>query len=107
MVLGNGLACLAALPMALPVRAGAADNLGVILYLGVVQIGVAYVCFTRGIGRVRALEAATLLMLEPAMSPVWTWFVHGERPVALPLAGGGIILAATLGNTWRHSREKP
>ena len=103
--LGNILACLAALPLALPVRAGAADNVVVILYLGVVQIGVAYVCLTRAIGHVRALEAATLLMLEPAMNPLWAWLVHGERPGIWSLGGGAVILSATLANTWRQSRE--
>ena len=51
-----------------------------------------------------ALEAATVLMLEPAMNPVWTWFVHGERPGLWSLAGGSVILSATLANTWRQSR---
>lgn len=102
--LGNILACVAALPMALPVGAGSAGNLVVILYLGVVQIGIAYVCLTRAIRHVPAIEAATLLMLEPAMNPVWTWLVHGERPAAWSLAGGALILGATLANTWRQSR---
>lgn len=102
--LGNIFACVAALPMALPVTARAADNFVVIFYLGVVQIGVAYVCLTRAMRHVPALEAATLLMLEPAMNPLWSWIVHGERPGAWSLAGGSVILSATLANTWRQSR---
>jgi len=103
--LGNVLAFLATLPMALPVKAAAADNLAVILYLGVVQIGIAYVCLTRAMRHVPALEAATLLMIEPATNPVWTWLVHGERPAAWSLAGGAVILSATLANTWRLARK--
>jgi len=103
--LGNLLACVVALPMALPVTASAGDNVLVILYLGVVQIGVAYVCLTRAMRHVPALEAATLLMLEPAMNPVWTWLVHGERPGLWPVAGGSVILSATLVNTWRQTRK--
>ncbi len=106
--LGNVLASLSALPMALPFPAGpgshAAHNMAVLLYLGVVQIGVAYACLARGIRGVPAFETATLLMLEPAMNPVWAWLVHGERPGAWPLAGGAMILCATLANTWRQSR---
>jgi DME family drug/metabolite transporter len=102
--LGNLVACAAAMPMALPFGAATAHNVLVILYLGVVQIGVAYVCLTRAIGHVPAVEAATLLMAEPAMNPVWTWLVHGERPGAWALAGGAVILLATLANTWRQSR---
>ena len=107
-VLGNMLAFLAALPMALPVSAVGAANLSVLLYLGIVQIGLAYVCLTAAIRHVPAMEATTLLMVEPALSPVWTWLVHGERPGALPLAGGAVILMAALIHTWRQStRAKP
>ncbi len=102
--LGNVLACAAALPMAAPFGAATAHNVLVILYLGVVQIGLAYVCLTRAIGHVPAVEASTLLMAEPAMNPVWTWLVHGEKPGAWALAGGALILCATLANTWRQSR---
>jgi hypothetical protein len=30
--------------------------------------------------------------------------IHGERPGAWPLAGGAVILTATLANAWRQSR---
>lgn len=105
-VLGNILACLVTLPMALPVKAATAANATVVLYLGVVQIGIAYVCLTRAIRHVPAIEASTLLMLEPALNPVWTWLVHGERPAAWSLAGGAVILSATLANTWRQARAQ-
>lgn len=103
--LGNLLACVAALPLALPVAGWAPRNLAVILYLGVVQIGVAYVCLTRAMRHVTALEASTLLMVEPAINPLWTWLAHGERPAAWSLAGGTVILSATLVNTWRQARR--
>ena len=101
---GNILAFVAALPMALSVPVALAANVPVILYLGVVQVGLAYWCLTRGIRHVRAFEASTFLVIEPAMNPVWTWLVHGERPGARTLAGGAVILSATLVNTWRQSR---
>ena len=103
-VLGNLFACLAAMPLALPVKAAGASDVAVILYLGVVQIGIAYLCLTRAMKHVRALEAATVLMLEPSLNPVWAWLIHGERPGLWPLAGGTLILSATLVNTWRQSR---
>jgi len=104
--LGNILAALATLPMALPVTAPAAPDIAILLYLGTLQIGLAYVCLTRGIGHVPAVESGTLLMLEPAMNPVWTWIVHGERPGPWSLAGGIVILSSTLANTWRQSRTQ-
>jgi drug/metabolite transporter (DMT)-like permease len=77
----------------------------VILYLGAIQIGLAYWCLTKGISRVPAFEATTMLQVEPAMNPVWTWLLHGERPNTWAMAGGGLIIAATLVNTWMQSRR--
>jgi len=104
-VAGNLLAFAVALPMALPVTHVSFGDAAVLLYLGIFQIGVAYWCLTRGISHVPAFEAATLLLIEPAINPIWTWLVHGERPSALALTGGGVILGATLVNTWLKSRE--
>ena len=103
--LGNVVSFLVALPMALPVATFHAADVLVILYLGIPQIGLAYVLVTRAIRHVPALEATTVLLLEPAMNPVWAWLVHGERPGEGPLAGGALILLATMLNTWRQARE--
>jgi drug/metabolite transporter (DMT)-like permease len=103
--LGNILACLCALPQALPVEAAAPGDLAVLAYLGTIQIGLAYVLLTRAIRYVPAFESTTLLITEPAMNPLWTWLVHGERPAAWSLAGGALILAATVVHTIRENRR--
>ena len=46
-----------------------AVDFAVIGYLGVFQMGLAYVFVTRGIRGVPAFEASMLLMLEPALNP--------------------------------------
>lgn len=104
---GNLIGCLAALPLALPVSTVGAGDVRVILYLGIVQIGLAYVLVTRAIRHVTAFETTAVLLLEPALNPVWTWWVHGEKPGWWPLAGGAVILSATLVNTWRQARVSP
>jgi len=101
---GNTLAFAIALAPALPVPAFTPSDAGVILYLGVFQIGLAYVCLTRGLSHVPAFEAITTLQLEVGMNPVWTWILHGERPGARSITGGTIIVCATLLNTWRQQR---
>ncbi len=103
-VAGNALAFLACLPMALPAQAGAVDW-AVIAYLGLFQIAAAYLLLTSGIRHLPALEASTLLLLEPALNPFWAWLVHGERPGLWSLAGGALILGATIFKTWRDSRK--
>ncbi len=102
--LGNLLAFAFTLPMALPVRRAGAADWGLVIFLGVIQIGLAYVLLTRGVGRVPALEASLLLLLEPVLNPVWAWLVHGERPGPWALLGGLIILGATALKTWTQER---
>ena len=97
---GNLIAFVAALPAALPVLGATPVDWATLLYLGAVQIGLAYVLLTRGIRHVPALEASLLLMLEPVLNPVWAWAIHGERPGAWALLGGAAILGATLVKTW-------
>ena len=93
---GNVIACLAALPMALPVHNFGRADAAVILYLGVVQVGLAYWCLTRAIRHVPAFEATTMLQLEPSMIPFWSWWLHGEKPSFWALAGGAFIIGATI-----------
>jgi drug/metabolite transporter (DMT)-like permease len=99
---GNLLACLIALPAALPVVASHAADWAVIAYLGLVQVGLAYICLTRSLRHVPALEASLLLLLEPVLNPLWAWLLQGERPGPWVLAGGALILAST---TWRAITE--
>ena len=106
-VLGNLIAFLACLPLALPVVVADAGDWALLSYLGVVQIGLAYVLLTKGIRHVSALEAATLLLAEPAINPVWAWLVHGETPSAWALAGGVLILGTTTLKTWWDARPPP
>ena len=94
LVTGNIFACLLILPLALPSALSGAD-LAIVLWLGVVQIGLAYACLAGGIAGVPALEASLLLLVEPVLNPIWAWVVHGEEPGPWALAGGAIILAAT------------
>lgn len=95
-VVGNGLGCLVALPFALPVAAVSGADVARVGFLGVVQIGVSYVLVTRATRHVAALEATLLLLLEPVLNPIWAWAAHGETPGPTALAGGALILVATL-----------
>jgi drug/metabolite transporter (DMT)-like permease len=103
-VTGNVIAFLVCLPMALPVTSMRPVDAVLLGYLGVFQIGLAYVFLTVGLRRVPALEASLLLFLEPVLNPVWAWLVHGERPGSWAAAGGGLIMATTLIKTWFDRR---
>jgi len=70
------------------------QDLLALAFLGVVQIGLAYIIFAYGIARIAALEASLLGMLEPVLNPVWVWLVLGESPGGWAVLGGAIILGA-------------
>ena len=95
LVAGNVLAAVMTLPLALPLAGVSGHDLAIIAFLGVFQIGLAYVCLSGGIGGVPALETSLLLLLEPVLNPIWAWLIHGEAPGQWALAGGAIIMAAT------------
>jgi drug/metabolite transporter (DMT)-like permease len=104
-VLGNAIAFLAALPFALPLGASRTVDWAVIAYLGIFQIGVAYLLVSSGLRQVTAIEASILLLVEPALNPFFAWLVHGEKPSAFAMAGGLIILGATTLRTWIDARS--
>ncbi len=95
-VLGNVMACVATLAMALPATGQDAGDWVLIGYLGVVQIGLAYLLVTYGLRRVPALDASLLLLVETALNPLWTWLLLAEVPSAAALAGGAVIIGATV-----------
>lgn len=95
-VWGNVIAFLGCVALAVPVTSSRPVDWLLVGYLGVFQIAVAYVFLIRGLRQVPALEASLLLLLEPVLNPIWAWMVHGERPGSWSLAGGVLILVATL-----------
>jgi drug/metabolite transporter (DMT)-like permease len=97
---GNLTAFLVTLPFALPLGAHSGGDWSVLVFLGVFQIALAYVLVTNAISHIPALEASVILLIEPALNPVWAWLVHGEVPGIWAMAGGAIILAATTAKSW-------
>lgn len=94
-IVGNVLAALLVAPWTLPYpQAPMADWL-TLVYLGVVQIGVAYICLTRALAQMPALDVALLLLLEPVLNPLWTWLVRGEHPGGWVIVGGVCILVTS------------
>ena len=95
-VAGNLTAALIAFVMAQPLDPGRPVDWGVVLFLGVCQLGIPYLFLARAVPQVRAIEVSLFLLIEPVLNPIWAWLVHGEVPGAATLAGGGVILGATI-----------
>ena len=104
--MGNLMAAATSLPMAFPMPVFQTTDVLVLGWLGLFQVGLAYVCLTRGVEKVPAFEATTLLLLEPALNPIWAWLIHGEKPAGQAVAGGALIVSATLGNAWWQQRRR-
>jgi DME family drug/metabolite transporter len=91
---GNLLAAAVALPFAWGRLGLDAKGLALVLFLGIVQMGVSYILFLKGLTAVPAAEASLLGMLEPMFNPLWAFLGLGERPAPWALLGGAIVLIA-------------
>jgi DME family drug/metabolite transporter len=105
--LGNLLAALVALPLAATPLGDFLHGpvVGGLLWLGVVQIGIAYLLFQRGMRTVSAATAALLVLIEPVLSPLWAWWGTGEAPGPWTLAGGGVVVGVLAAREWRGMRS--
>ena len=106
-IYGNLLVVLIAAPVGLQAipRMTSLDALSVV-YLGIVQIGLAYTLFTVAMSRgVRSLDAGIVGYIEPVLNPVWVFLVLGERPTQWALLGGAIIVAAVVCHTLLEARR--
>ena len=106
-IYGNLLVVLIAAPAGVQALSGITlhDTLSVV-YLGVVQIGIAYTLFTLGMARgIRSLDAGIVGYIEPVLNPVWVFLVIGERPSKWALIGGAIIVGAVIVHTTLKAKE--
>jgi drug/metabolite transporter, DME family len=92
--LGNVVAVGVCLPWMVsdPPRGGVAWT--VLVGLGTIQIGLAYVFYSAGVRRLRAVESTLVCTLEPILSPVWVLLGTGERPTPSAILGGALIVMA-------------
>jgi drug/metabolite transporter, DME family len=106
---GNLLIVLFMLPLVLNnPPAPRMNDLLAVLYLGIFQIGIAYVFFTVGIARgVRSLDASIIGFVEPLLNPIWVFIFLKERPSVWAILGGIIIIAGVVFHTVKQNLNKP
>lgn len=91
---GNILIVLICIPWMFGAATPTVTEFGMLTFLGVFQIGIAYALFTYGLQRVEAIEASLIAMIEPVLNPVWVFIWYGEQPSVYAIAGGILILIA-------------
>lgn len=105
-IAGNFLAAALAFPFARGHLALDGRGILLVLFLGIVQMGISYVLFVRGLTVVPAAEASLLGMLEPMFNPLWAFLGLGEKPSAWALLGGAIVLSAVAGRAIAGARMR-
>lgn len=68
----------------------------IVAYLGIFQIGLAFILFTMSIKHIPALEANLIGTLEPILNPVWVFLFLGERMGRYALLGGLVVLVGVI-----------
>ncbi len=108
-IYGNLIVVLVCAPafLAAARRGISAGDVGRIAYLGIVQIGFAYLLFTLAMARgVRSLDAGIIGYIEPVLNPIWVFLFIGEQPSGWAIVGGAIIIASVISHMLIETKTK-
>ena len=81
------------------------QSVGIILFMGIFQMGLAYIFFTIAIKQLDALETSLIIFVEPIFNPVWVFLVIGEVPGNLALVGGVLVIGTAVTRAIISSRS--
>lgn len=65
-----------------------------VLGLGVLQLGLPYILYSKAARYCPPLTCSLLSTIEPLLNPTWVLLVVGERPSVFALLGGAIVLCS-------------
>jgi DME family drug/metabolite transporter len=78
-----------------------------VIFLGVLQIGISYILFIRGVrGGTRPLDASLIGFIEPLLNPVWVYIFVGEAPTGWAMIGAAIVISAIFLHTLTMERAE-
>ncbi len=75
-------------------------------YLGIIQIGLAYILFNKGRRTVDALNANIISLIEPMLNPLIVFLVIHEVPTVYAIVGAALILAGQVLNILAENRKQ-
>ena len=102
-LLGNIFSILIGLP-ALSQETFSLSSVSIIAYLGIFQIGLAFLLYAIAIKYLMALESSLIIFLEPILNPVWVFLVIGEFPALPAIIGAILVIGATTARAIISSR---
>ena len=90
-ILGNAITAVAGLPF---LFTAVPDTKGwlYLVILGVIQLGIPYILYSKAIKSATALEASLITMIEPILNPIWVILIIGEIPGIFSIIGGIIVI---------------
>jgi drug/metabolite transporter (DMT)-like permease len=104
--LANVAVALVALPLATPLVVSGVDML-VLIPFALIQVALAFVLFVLGAPKIPASEAALIGTIEAPLAPLWVLVAFGEVPSLATIAGGTMILCATIAYLRRAPAPRP
>lgn len=69
-----------------------------LIALGVFQVGLAYVFFSKGIKKTTPINSSLISLVEALLNPIWVLIFIGEKPSLYALIGSAIVLIAIILN---------
>ena len=96
-LIGALISAAATLPLAWPLQSSMHD-LGLLAFLGVVQLAVPCLLAVRLARELPGHELALLGQAETLLGVLWAWLFAGEHPGSAALIGGSLVLAALVAN---------
>jgi drug/metabolite transporter (DMT)-like permease len=64
----------------------------IVAVMGVVQLGIPYWLFSKGLEQISVQEASLIVLIEPVLNPIWVALIVGELPSGATLIGGLCIV---------------
>ncbi len=95
-VLGNIFTVIVCLPFMLQNIPSSTEAWIGLFFLGLFQLGLAYVLFSIAIKKVTALQGIMIPLIEPVLNPLWVAIFYAEVPGLWSIIGGCIVLGSVI-----------
>jgi drug/metabolite transporter, DME family len=92
--LNNMVCCLILLPWVGSELSISLEEGWIVAVMGVVQLGIPYWLFSKGLEQISVQEASLIVLIEPVLNPIWVALIVGELPSGATLVGGLCIVGS-------------
>ncbi|HSF59757.1 MAG TPA: EamA family transporter [Candidatus Binatia bacterium] len=92
--LNNLVCCLILLPWVASELSLSLNEGWIVAVMGVVQLGIPYWLFSKGLEQISVQEASLIVLIEPVLNPLWVALIIGELPSGATLIGGLCIVGS-------------